>query len=287
MSYYQILGFQKEPFSTSPDPDFFYLSKEHEAALTHILIELRLKRGLSAILGDIGTGKTSLSRRLIPELKKRDDFIFHIILDPSFPSEELFLSSLIRNFDIPTTLGYEPKNILEQREALEKFLFQKGVTEGKTVVLIIDEAQKLDKVSLETLRILLNYETNEYKLLQLVLLGQVELHSTILEIPNFLDRISFKYTLNPLGLDEMAELIDYRIRQAGYQSSMHLFLDEALDEIFRYTRGYPRKVTLLCHKALRNMVTQNRSVVNRSLIKDIVNEEANTGWASATVAVAR
>ena len=92
MSYFKILGFEKEPFSTSPDPEFFYMSKEHEASLTSILIELRLKRGLSVILGDIGTGKTTLSRKLIQELKGREDFIFSIILDPSFDDEKLFLT---------------------------------------------------------------------------------------------------------------------------------------------------------------------------------------------------
>src|SRR4030042_4899220 len=100
MSYFKVLGFNKEPFSTSPDPEFFYLSKEHEAALTNILIELRLKRGLCVTLGDVGTGKTTLSRKLIQELKERDDFIFHIILDPSFENEQIFLTSLIRNLDI-------------------------------------------------------------------------------------------------------------------------------------------------------------------------------------------
>src|SRR3989338_6562190 len=100
MSYFKILGFQKEPFSTSPDPEFFYLSKEHEIALNNILIELRLKRGLSVILGDVGTGKTSLSRKLIQELKQRNDFIFHMILDPSFENEYSLLVSLAKNFEI-------------------------------------------------------------------------------------------------------------------------------------------------------------------------------------------
>ena len=103
MSYFKVLGFDKEPFSTSPDPEFFYLSKEHEIALTNILIDLRLKRGLCIILGDVGTGKTTLSRKLIQELKSRDDFIFNIVLDPSFDSEELFLTSLVRNFEISFT----------------------------------------------------------------------------------------------------------------------------------------------------------------------------------------
>ncbi|MCK5082115.1 MAG: AAA family ATPase, partial [Candidatus Omnitrophica bacterium] len=199
MSYYKVLGFEKEPFSTSPDPNYFYLSREHEQALTNTLIELRLRRGLSVILGDIGTGKTTLSRKLIQELKSRRDVIFHIILDPTFEDEHAFLRSLARNFEIPIT-GSPEAAALDIRDALERFLFQKGVTENKAVVLIIDEAQKLNDRSLEVLRVLLNYETNEYKLLQLVLLGQTELHEKIVNIPNFFDRISFKYMLNPFSL---------------------------------------------------------------------------------------
>ena len=214
MSYYKILGFGKEPFSTSPDPNFFYFSREHEQALTNTLIELRLKRGLSVILGDIGTGKTTLSRKLIQELKDRRDVIFHIVLDPSFENEDVFLRSLARNFDIPVnnSTGVQTQDV---RDALEQFLFQKGVKENKSVVLIIDEAQKLNERSLEMLRVLLNYETNEYKLLQLVLLGQTELHEKIIGIPNFFDRISLKYTLNPFSLKETEEMIEFRIRKAG------------------------------------------------------------------------
>ena len=100
MSYYRVLGFEKEPFSTSPDPDFLYFTQGHESALTNILIELRLKRGLSVVLGDVGTGKTTLSRRLIRDLKKREDFIVHCLLDPCFENEYEFLSYLIHNFEI-------------------------------------------------------------------------------------------------------------------------------------------------------------------------------------------
>lgn len=277
MSYYKILGFEKEPFSTSPDPEFFYLSKEHETALTNILIELRLKRGLSVILGDIGTGKTSLSRKLIQELKEREDFIFHIILDPSFENEYLFITSLVRNFDISFSASVSP-SILDLKESLERFLFQKSVTEDKTVTLIIDEAQKLNENSLEILRILLNYETNEYKLLQLILLGQMELHSKIMNIPNFFDRISFKYNLNPLGFEETKEMIEFRIRQAGYKSNMRLFLDEAVKEIYQYSRGYPRRITMLCHRALKTLVLKNKFVVDEALVRGIVDEEVKTGW---------
>jgi len=277
MSYFKVLGFEKEPFSTSPDPEFFYLSKEHEIALTNVLIDLRLKRGLSVILGDVGTGKTTLSRKLIQELKSRDDFIFHIVLDPSFESEELFLVSLLRNFELSITTS-AATTILDLRETLERFLFQKGVTENKTVVLIVDEAQKLSDTSLELLRVFLNYETNEFKLLQLILLGQLELYSRIMNIPNFFDRISFKYTLNPLDFNEAREMIDFRIRQAGYKASIHLFLDDALKEIYEYTRGYPRQITMLCHKALKNLVLRNKFVVDGEIVHELIEEEIKLGW---------
>jgi general secretion pathway protein A len=277
MSYYKVLGFEKEPFSTSPDPEFFYLSKEHETALTNVLIDLRLRRGMSVILGDVGTGKTTLSRKLIQELKSRDDCIFHIILDPSFESEELFFTSLMRNFEISMP-AVEPVTILDLRESLERFLFQKGVTENKTVVLIVDEAQKLNEVSLELLRVLLNYETNEFKLLQLILLGQLELYSKIMTIPNFFDRISFKYTLNPLAFDEAKEMIEFRIRQAGYKANMHIFLDDALRELYQHTRGYPRQITMFCHKALKNLVLKNKFVVDAEIVHELIDEEIKLGW---------
>lgn len=278
MSYYKILAFEKEPFSTSPDPEFFYLSKEHETALTNILIEIRLKRGLSVILGDVGTGKTSLSRKLIQELKKRDDIILHMILDPSFQREDMFLVSLARAFGISDINPQNPLMLLDLKESLERFLFQKGVTENKTVTLIVDEAQKLDETSLEVLRVLLNYETNRFKLLQLVLLGQLELYTKIMNIPNFFDRISFKYTLNPLDYNETREMIEFRVRQAGYRANMRLFMNDAVREIYNYTRGYPRRVTMLCHKALKGLVLKKRFVVDGRLVRDIIDEERDAGW---------
>ncbi|MBI5149353.1 MAG: AAA family ATPase [Candidatus Omnitrophica bacterium] len=278
MSYFKVLGFEKEPFSTSPDPDFFYLSREHETALTNILIELRLKRGLSVILGDVGTGKTTLSRKLVQELRGREDCIFSIILDPSFEDEKIFLTSLVRNFDIHVDASLGGLSILDLREAVQRFLFQKGVSENRTVILIIDEAQKLSESSLEILRLLLNYETNEFKLLQLVLLGQLEIYPRIMNIPNFFDRISCKFTLNPLDFGETREMIEFRIRQAGYRSGMHLFLDEAVRDIHRHSRGYPRQITMLCHRALKSLVLKNRFVVDGAMIRELIDEEIKSGW---------
>lgn len=279
MSYFKILGFDREPFSTSPDPAFFFESSEHEKALTNLMIELRLKRGLNVILGDVGTGKTTLSRKLYQLIKSQDRFICYMMLDPVYESDEIFLTSLTRNFDVP--VNNDGPRILELKEALERFLFQKGVEENKTVVLIIDEAQKLNEVTLECLRVMLNYETNEFKLLQLVLLGQMELHEKVINIPNFVDRINFKYTLNPLDEEETRQMIEFRVKQAGYKASMHLFLEGAIKEIYRYTHGYPRRVNMICHKALKRLVMNNKFVVDEVMIRVIINEEVKQGWQRA------
>lgn len=278
MSYYRVLGLEKEPFSTSPDPAFFYESRNHKTALANLMIELHLKRGLSVVLGDVGTGKTTLGRKLIQMLRDREGFIFHLILDPSYPTEELFLQSLIRTFGIE--MSQQNPTILDYKEALEQYLFRIGTRENQTVVLIIDEAQKMSQASLEILRMLLNYETNEYKLLQLVLLSQVELMPNLRHMQNLLDRISMKYILEPLDESETREMIDYRLRQAGFQGKYYLFLDEAVKEIYRATRGYPRKISMLCHKALKAVVMQNKEVVDARVIEELVGQEVRAGWYS-------
>lgn len=279
MSYYQILGLEKEPFSTSPDPAFFFESKNHKAALANLMIELRLKRGLSVVLGDVGTGKTTLGRKLIQMLRDRPGFVFHLILDPSYPSEELFLRSLVRTFGIEMT--QTAPTLIDYKEAIEQYLFRMGASGNQTVVLIIDEAQKMTPMALEILRMLLNYETNEYKLLQLVILAQVELMPNLVHMQNLLDRISLKSILEPLDEAETRELIDYRLRQAGFKGKYCLFLDEAVREIHRATKGYPRKVSMLCHKALKSLVMKNREVVSVDIIEELVGQEIRAGWYSA------
>ncbi|MFA5096213.1 MAG: AAA family ATPase [Candidatus Omnitrophota bacterium] len=268
MSYYRLLGLEKEPFSTSPDPKFFYESREHHAALMRLVIEIRLRRGLSVILGDVGTGKTTLSRKLFQMLKEREDIIFHMILDPTYDTEELFLNSLIRTFKLE--IKNEHPTILDYKEAIKDYLFKTGVEANKTIVLLIDEAQKLNSISLEILRVLLNYETNEYKLLQLVFLGQLELLPHLREMNNLWDRISLKYVINPLDEQETKEMIEFRLKVAGYNSSVEFFTEDAIREIYRYTQGYPRRISLICHNALKALMMDNKTVVDAALIRDLV-----------------
>ena len=269
MSYYTVLGLKKEPFSSSPDPEFFYDSYEHRAALMRLLVEIRLRRGLSLILGDVGTGKTTLSRKLFQMLKERPDILFYMIMDPTTSSEELFLESLVRAFNIPDIINGQ-SSILDYKEVIKKYLFQKGAEENKTVVLVIDEAQKLNPMSLEVLRVLLNYETNEYKLLQLVLFSQMELLPVIKDIKNFFDRIVLKYVLNPFDEQETRDMIEFRLRHAGFDSALKLFTDEAVNEVYRYSQGYPRQINLICHNALRTLLAEDKTVVDGGLIRELI-----------------
>ena len=269
MSYFSVLGLTKEPFSNSPDPELFFESIEHKAALFRLLVEIRLRRGLSVILGDVGVGKTTLSRKLFQMFKERSEILLYMILDPTAQTEELFWESLVRTFNLQDQLQPSP-SILDYKEVIKKHIYQKGIEENKTIVLVVDEAQKLNAESLEVLRILLNYETNECKLLQLVLFSQMELLPKIKEIKNFYDRIVLKYVINPLDEPETKELINFRLQQSGFNSNLHLFTDDAVAEIQRYSQGYPRKINLICHNALRNLVTSDKTVVDATLIRELI-----------------
>ena len=271
MSYYRLLGLETEPFSTSPDPAFLYQAKDHKAALYRLLIALRLKRGLSLILGDVGTGKTTLSRRLYQIALQESAYDFHIILNPVFHSETEFLAKLAEIFHLELQKnGLSTGQYLDE---IEKNLLQRSVEKGKTVVILVDEAQKLDRPSLEVLRTLLNYETNEHKLLQLILMSQLELLPKIVGLKNFWDRISLKYMLNPLDLTEMKEMIQFRLRQAGYRAKKSLFPDEAIEMIHNHTQGYPRQATSLCHNILERLVMDNKEAANREVVQRVIAEE--------------
>jgi len=269
MRYYAALSLHKEPFSTSPDPTFFFHSLAHRTALQRLEIAIRLRRGLSLILGDVGTGKTTLSRTLLQNFHGEDGFLFHMILDPTYKTEFQFLSQLVRMFGVRPAF----RSTLDYKDAIERFLFQKGVEENQTIVLLIDEGQKLSAPFLEVLRTLLNYETNEYKLLQLVILAQMEFLPRLRKIKNFSDRISLKYIINPLDENETKQMIEFRLAQAGFNSGRTLFTDEAAHLIFERTQGYPRRIAVLCHDALESLVMENRSHVDADLIQNLIQSE--------------
>jgi len=268
MSYYGVLGLRAEPFSTSPDPAFFYESASHKAVLYRLQIALKLKRGLSLVLGDVGMGKTTLSRRLFQLLKREEKVSSHLILNPVYETEAEFLTALVKLFGIAPPSS--PLPVARSLEILEGYLFQKGVEEERTVVLLIDEAQRLSSAGLELLRALLNYETNEFKLLQLILLGQMELLPRIREMKNLWDRISLKSVIDPLDEADTEAMIAFRLRKAGYAARRNLFTADAIQEIYRHTQGSPRRITTLCHDALERVVISDKDEVDAAMIRGLI-----------------
>jgi len=271
MEYYEELGLRKEPFSTSPDPDFFFYSQEHKECIQRLEINIRLKRGLSVILGDVGTGKTTLSRMIIKLFDTfSSQYDFHLILDPAFESEFEFVKNLASVFDIKDTA----RSTFEYKMLVENFLYKRAVEENKVVVLVVDEGQKLTSLHIEALRTLLNYETNDFKLLQLIILAQSEFMVKIKRQPNFLDRISLGYVINPINEEDTKGLIQYRLKKAGYRGKYPLFTDEAVSKIYQYTQGYPRKITQFCHNVLIELLRNGKDQVEEDMVVSVIRKES-------------
>lgn len=288
MEYYQILNLSKEPFSNSPEPEFFYQSPQHVECLQNLEIAVRLRRGLNVVIGDVGTGKTTLCRRLIGKFEGDENIKTHLLLDSYFSDSIEFLSTVGRMFGLEEKQGNSVTE-WQLKEDIKNYLFEQGVDEQKTVVLIIDEGQKIPDFCLEILREFLNYETNENKLLQIVIFAQNEFRKTLRERSNFADRINFLYDLEPLNFKDTRLMIRYRMKKASKtgENPLH-FTYPAMRAIYRATDGYPRKIVTLCHQIIMAVIVQNRTRVGWSLVRACVHREVSdkarvVRWARVTV----
>ncbi|RJP77970.1 MAG: AAA family ATPase [Desulfobacteraceae bacterium] len=269
MDYFEILNLNKEPFSNSPDPDFFFQSAQHRDCLQKLEISIRLRRGLNVVVGEVGTGKTTLCRQLIRKFSEDPKIETYLMLDPHFPNPDDFLSAIDRMFHERSGASPSgPQYASHVKERIKQVLFQKGVDEGKTPVLIIDEGQKISAACLEMLRELLNYETNDHKLLQIIIFAQKEFEDVIANHENFTDRISLYHCLGPLDFRDTWRMIAFRLRQAGRDKTVRpVFSVWAFFAIYISTGGYPRKIINLCHQSLLAMIVQNRTKAGWFLIR--------------------
>ncbi len=273
MNLFDSIGLTSDPFSTSPNVDLFYPAVEHRQCLEGLELAIRMRRGLSVIRGGIGVGKTTISRKLIQNFKdESDDFDFYLILDPKFESEIILLKHIIELFGVNDSA----ESVQECRNIIENHLLKVGVEQGKTLVLIIDEGQNLPGEMLDVFRTLLNFETDEFKLLQLIIFGQPEMGTMIHKYPNFEDRISFDFEIGPISIDDMRGMIDHRIEITGGRIGSW-FDERALVKIHKNTQGYPRKVTQLCHQLLLTMISEEKDQINDEMVQRVISGKIDTG----------
>lgn len=270
MDYFKILNLNREPFSNSPEPELFFLSTEHLACLQQLELAIRLRRGLNVVMGDVGMGKTTLCRQLILRFAESDDdsneVQTHLLLDPTFGTTREFLSTVAATFGLPR--GEAAESDWHLKENIKNYLFQRGVDEKKTVVLIIDEGQKLPGFCREVLREFLNYETNENKLLQIVIFAQNEFRRILKRHANFADRVNQFYFLKPLNFRETKALIRFRLSRSGRPSEMPaLFTLPGLWAVYLATDGYPRRIITLCHQVLLTLIIQNRTSAGWTIVR--------------------
>jgi general secretion pathway protein A len=270
MEYYEVLGLKKEPFLDTADPFFFYQSRSHKETLHRMEISLRLGRGLNLILGDVGTGKTTLAQALEAQIVEDERFIIGKMLDPAFSSEKEFFEALLLLFGLDTT---EAGNAVLSKNKIKNFLFQKGVEEDKSVVLVIDEGQKLTYTCLEDLRLFLNYQTPQKKLLNIVIFSQLEILPLIRRKNNFTDRIAYFSRLEPFDREETGKVIDFRLQRAGFPKGKQLFTQEAKDLIHEYTKGRPRRIIMLCHNAIEEIIIRDKRQVTEALILELIRKD--------------
>ena len=269
MEYFSLLRLQKEPFSNSPDPEMFFQSPQHQGCLQKLELAIRLRRGLSVVLGDIGTGKSTLCRQLIQMLSREDAKVRpHLILDPEFTSPLEFLATMTSTFGIAPP--GEAMSEWRLKEAIKNHLFEQAVEQGRITALIIDEGQKLPDFCLELLREFLNFETNQHKLLQIVIFAQEEFQTALKGKANFADRITTFHRLRPLNLRETRAMIAFRLDRSRTEPGPRprLFTLPAILAIYLLTQGYPRRIVMLCSKAvILILVNQRRQAGVREVLR--------------------
>jgi general secretion pathway protein A len=264
--YTQFYGLREKPFTLSPDPKYLFLSDSHREALAHLLYGIEQGEGFIAVTGEVGTGKTTLCRTLLERLDPSTEVAF--VFNPPLSGMEL-LQAIHHELGL---LGGEASR-QELTEELNQFLLEKKV-QGKRVLLIVDEAQNLERDALEQVRLLGNLETNTSKLIQIVLLGQPELDTKI-ESPNLRQlrqRITVRWRLAPLSATETREYVAHRLKVAG--AAKELFTELATREIHRRSRGVPRVINLLCDRALLAGFAAQAQSIGLGLVSQVEREVA-------------
>ena len=265
--YKDFYGLKDEPFNVTPDPRFLYLTAQHQEALNHLVYGVHNRKGFILLTGEVGAGKTTLCRALLNEM----DPSCHtaLILNPAL-SETQLLRAIVDEFGIDTVAP----NRLSLLRALNDHLLRLNCA-GEDAVLIIDEAQDMSVGTLEMVRLLSNLETEQQKLVQIILVGQPELRETLArrDLRQLSQRITVRYHLQTMTRADTAEYVQHRLRVAGGGRATALQFDPgAVREIYRFSHGTPRLVNALSDKALLAGYVHQTARISRRLVRRAARE---------------
>ena len=281
--YNSYFGFSVSPFSVTPDPNFFYTNPVYQEAYANLRYGIESKKGFIVITGEVGTGKTTLLRKLMHNLEGtiHTVFVFNTYLD---------FTELLQV--ILYDLGLAPKepNKVTMHQELNDYLIAQ-LKQGHIVSVLVDEAQNLSDEALEGLRLLSNLETDQEKLVQIVLMGQPELQARLdrPSLRQLKQRVALQCRLVPLKDKEVSPYVDFRLRAAGYKGK-DLFQPDAFRQIAFYSNGIPRLVNIICDNALLCAYARSRKIVSADIIKEVARDlrlgsEAQVTQAKATPSV--
>jgi general secretion pathway protein A len=265
--YLKYFGLTEKPFGLTPDPLFYFETETHREALSHLAFLLGQKEGFALIYGDVGLGKTTLSRIFLSSL---DSNIYNtaLILNPVMDEDE-FLRAIIKELDLKVD-GSSRKKLYDD---LEFFLLE-AHKKGKETVIVIDEAQLLSIELLEFIRILSNMETEKEKILRIILFAQPELVEKLKEpsLRHLAQRITVTYKLKPFSERDVRHYIAYRLIKAGSKGIPN-FKKGAARLIFKAAHGYPRLINILCDRCMLSIYAKSKNIVDKQVVADVLKEE--------------
>jgi type II secretory pathway predicted ATPase ExeA len=263
--YTAFFGFNDKPFSVTPDAQFFYTNATYEEAYANLLYGVRERKGFMMLTGEVGTGKTTILRRLMEELDTNVPFAF-------FYNTTLTFGELLTFICEELDLKAEGTGHLAKIQALNKFLINQ-LEKGSTAVLFVDEAQNLREEVFENLRLLSNLETSREKLLQIILAGQPELEAKLRqpELRQLKQRMFSHSRLGPLGKEQVGAFIEYRLKAVGYARN-DLFPRDTVREIANYSKGIPRLVNIICDNALLIAYADSKKSISSEIIREVARD---------------
>lgn len=283
--YTAFYNLREKPFEITPDPRFLYMSENHKEGLAHLEYAVKERRGFTVITGEVGTGKTTLVQTLLSRLDgaTRTAYLFNPKMGPND-----FLHYICEDLGVKGATRTKAGALSE----LHKFLLE-CYRRKENVVLIVDEAQNLNRQLLEEVRLLTNLETAKNKLLQVILIGQPELNEVLNDSKTraLKQRIGLRYHIKPLDRAKTHEYIKVRLKRAGAIDA-NIFTPKAVDLIYRYSKGIPRSINIVCDNALLSGYASDQKVIGEEIIEEVIRNlegpdavKGGRGWIFVVLAI--